>query len=137
MRTLEATELRLGNYVAVDNIKHHPLESRCTHEVLEIRKEDTTISLFSTGVTYGQFYKFLKPIILTEKWILKLGFIKDATLDGMYWHKEYERVYIHFVSCINIHLGNKGGSIKMVQYVHELQNVFYWIVESELNLIKQ
>jgi hypothetical protein len=132
MNYIQPNELRLGNYVIVENDLRE--ESNSIHEITEIRQLDCQVRQNELGNYYGQKYKFIKPVLITKELILKLGFIKDKTLDNMYWHPIYERVYLHWISCINIHLGNKSGSIKMVQFLHELQNVFYSNIEDELTL---
>ena len=152
---MKANELRLGNYFcpinrdAPHNIPHMPIES--------VIYKIWTIEPFKiTGCFYDQIYaqvkemtvfdiKDISPILLTEEWLLRFGFNK----------KEGEH---------NIGLPTGGGSelsiendnstaltrsqlcdgvftngfdyvyIKDCEYVHQLQNLYFALSGTELEL---
>lgn len=79
----------------------------------------------------------IKPIPLTEEWLLKFGWGKG----------EYDTEYVDNVSlkqeCLSYNVGAKmfcietNGDImeiKHIRYVHQLQNIFYCLTGQELEL---
>lgn len=136
------TELRLNNYVFgvfIEETDNADIEEKCICSVDVIDGVGCTeyniwaSSIEDKGKLIEEWERF-EPIPLTEKWLLDFGYIKDDTLYGMYWHNKYDRHYIHIVSPINIHWGNQKGSIKMFDYVHQLQNIFFIMIEEELTI---
>lgn len=75
-----------------------------------------------------------KPIPLTEEWLLKFGFEKQ-----MAWTY---RIHMFGDKWLVVYLGQKGWSINnknypdfmKLDYVHQLQNLFFAITGEELKL---
>lgn len=127
-------ELRLGNWVYI----------------LDIGKCAQIKSIDSEGVTHhvmwGHVYAdMIEPIPLTEEILLKCGFIKDN--NGNYWI-DLQTHYLELMSS-NVywypvyaqtpemsHQDEQRVSINRIQYVHELQNLFFAITGTELELKK-
>lgn len=110
---MKANELRIGNLI----------ESRTCHHVIV---NWGTLRAISNGErTY-------KPIPLTEEWLVKLKFNKDFT--G--WQNKGIRLY--FDDILNsIVLDTDGcdylNQVK-IQYVHQLQNLYFALTGEELTL---
>lgn len=74
--------------------------------------------------------KWVKPIPITEEWLLQFGFIEDRKWKnlwfkdglGLWWYSEHQSVMLH--KC-------KSDKIDY-RYVHQLQNLFYTITGEEL-----
>jgi len=112
---MKESELRIGNYVYMDN------------DVVQI-----------TGIVKGGFYfgekgfainllEWWKPIPLTEDWLIRLCFRSD--MPGYYYNNDSDMVisvegYVYF--------GSSELYIREVNYVHELQNLFYAINSVDL-----
>ena len=71
-----------------------------------------------------------KPILLTDGWLLRFGFEKDAdnnfeTKDVLiqYWSHKNEFYYVT----------NHGLLCKRINYIHELQNLYFALTGEELN----
>jgi hypothetical protein len=120
---ISAPELRIGDFVYVDNS-----QQICT--ITEI-KEKTVRVLYlrsDTGKNHNSIIEIvrIKPIPLTEEWLLKFGFEK---YDDMILYWELDDVTIW---------EEKGKyqffSDKNIKYVHQLQNLYFALTEKELEL---
>ncbi|MCT4151294.1 hypothetical protein HZP59_08615 [Elizabethkingia anophelis] len=69
----------------------------------------------------------VEPIILTEEWLLKFGFVLKSDVDGEYYDKNGVRVLILRSDAIHFFFGNPNTNEK---FVHELQN-FYFVSTGE------
>jgi hypothetical protein len=103
---MKANELRIGNYI---------LSS--TGEVIKclMIRQNSDISN-------------LKPIPLTEEWLLKFGF-EVYEFD----HKSNQYGYKNRLIVIRDGLFVEYGSNVKIQYVHQLQNLIYALTGEELN----
>ncbi len=77
-------------------------------------------------------YFEMKPIPLTEEWLLKFGF--ERRHDQKYYHLKFDRTWVSLDSILVKWYGNALGGIMMLDYVHQLQNIFYAINSEELEL---
>jgi len=113
---MKASELRIGNYVYFED---------------ELLKFDFEM---------GWNFDYIKPIPLTEEWLLKFGFKKD--LDGsfvfgllsMFKDKRLKQnVYIYTESTQSLSDGQWVviNDLKL-QYVHQLQNLYFALTNEEL-----
>lgn len=136
-----ASQLRIGNLVIVDNEKYHPKLKDVVLEITEINESMGFDFKNSHGIglkhinqkpytyyeRYSQLIAFIKPIPLTEEWLLKFGFVKYGTL-----HDSYKlNPFIVELGILGNHytfrkIMNKDESIllKEMKYVHELQNIY-------------
>lgn len=136
---MNALELRLGNYVNIDNPKSHPQIKGVPVQVLEIKSKGNPLneilfpkSLGSISMIYGdeqfnQFDEFVKPIPLTEKWLKDFGLDKG-------WIPEFNKGINVTVFQNGVSYSLKRGTIK-IEYVHQLQNFWYANTQEELKLI--
>ena len=124
---MKANDLRIGNYVKTKFSKQRgkPIQINAIKSNLK-------------GVYYGEEMpgelevwadiKWLKPIPLTEEWLLKFGFKKHKTDDR----------YITFAKAnININDGivNLVGYpnfLNHIKHVHQLQNLYHALTGKEL-----
>ena len=135
---MTASELRLGNLVKVGkNALHSDGGSKEIYEISELKKDVVHFK----GFHAGEFYKDIEPIPLTEEWLLKFGFR---------YITEYSERYDGFAYVLDlgfIIIGNgvMGGDIiifnserkstgKTIEYVHQLQNLFFALTGEELKL---
>jgi hypothetical protein len=115
---MEAKELMIGNYVLQDNE-------------------------FIKGITSNSIHKFdlgfikLEPILITEEWLFKFGF-KDRS--GTLKNKMSYGIEIGKMEIAWYRQDNKtrfqtienGFILKYVNYVHELQNLYFSLTGEEL-----
>jgi len=131
---MEAKELRIGNYVIVDNPKHHPSLKKEVSVITSVSEESVGIQCDVELHYYdiGQRLVFIKPIPLTEEWLIKFGFVYDENT-GFFRSVVFGRIYIDngrhtFCFC------NKNGILKVVEYVHQLQNLYFALTGEELEI---
>jgi hypothetical protein len=108
---MKATELRIGNLVWEDYGGEY--------EVLMI--SPNYVDLVKPFLSLSGRYDInsLKPIPLTEEWLLKLGFVWVEDIKIL---KGYLDDYID------------GNSNTQLKYVHQLQNLYFALTGEELTL---
>lgn len=115
---MKVTELRIGNYVEVNNYKTIQLEN-----------------VHNKGCTIGDeqyLISMLRPIPLDDEWLIKFGF-EGALLDYSFGKlnvclKDPRGVYKRGRTYYN----NWSILEKQPEYVHELQNLFFVLTGEEL-----
>ena len=129
---MKITDLRIGNWI---NIRNH----------------DAKIgpAFFTDFDNYdfendGIFKPEIQPILLTEEWLLKFGFKKGKVLTNIYYSLNIDASYgasiVAFIENekkLEIYLSDcDGGHIgKKLEYVHELQNLYFALTGEELEVI--
>ena len=108
---MKPNELRIGNYV-YNNL-----------EIIKLHKKDL-IYLFTSDNMH-----FANPIPLTEEWLLKFRFRTEESscfeLDNIQINTSRELVWINIKRKYNIEIG-------MPNYVHQLQNLYFALTNTEL-----
>lgn len=153
---MKAEDLKIGNFVTVDNEKHHPKLKDVPLKVTHINscmgiEEEERVSTYAIGLEliskepntfyedYSQFIKFVFPILLTEEWLLKFGFLKmPYRMSGSdVWQREKYRILISFSEkyCLCIEgISPATYMIAEFEYVHQLQNLYSALTQTELTL---
>ena len=143
---MKTIELRIGNFVTVDNPKYHPqlkgvllrvtgLHERSINGAIEtsVNLEHSVKSMVEYQ-TYSLFIEYIKPIPLTEKWLLDFGF----KVKGDFYDKGQLSILL-----ANLKDNHPNGrvyynSLAIVQsqpkYVHQLQNLYFALTQKELIL---
>ena len=131
---MEASELRIGNYVEC--------EERCGDTVYPLTSiyNDNTICFDQAYHKSTELYK-AKPISLTEEWLLKFGFRKDVDLgektNYYYLNNRDDSFYVDFDlgGYDEWHIGASNyGYIRGIEYVHQLQNLYFALTGEELKI---
>ena len=143
MNTIQATELRIGNWVYDDD----GIESRVIgfqpfgHSVRcdEAEGCDVLIDLFPQdgSIRYGLICESsaIKPIPLNEDWLVRFGFeLVEKQYDAQEFNV-YKNSYFTWNSnhgwwFCNINIENKAK----IKYVHQLQNLYFALTGIELTL---
>ena len=81
----------------------------------------------------------LKPILITEEWLLKAGFEKDDSGVDMFdqdyceWYqKEFPIIGLICQSSDKSYIFDENTDTLRLKYVHELQNLYFALTGSEL-----
>jgi hypothetical protein len=140
-----AKEFRIGNLVNVCNLSHNDLKDIPLEITgVKLRNEplfpDCKSAMSFIHPRYeweiSQFDKFIKPIQLTEEWLLKFGFLRH--------HLDYSNgvIYIKNVPGTNefewgVFPNELGSGIQVknrikLKYVHQLQNLHFALTGKEL-----
>ena len=119
---MKTTELRLGNYIATEYL------NKSTFKVISIHSDRIYFESVRENFKSDTIQNYIKPIPLTEEWLLRLGFESTNT---------------YYFSKCNLHLqGDIRGfhlvisridGIK-VKYVHQLQNLYFALTGEELTI---
>src|SRR5687768_10726309 len=133
---MKASELRIGNYVTIENrtgwpdMKGIPLQvtevSARVDEDFPTSTASVTLSGYGVKTQFSQFDEFLCPIPLTSEWLEKLGFDIDS-------HYQYLPCFSKGNVCIwcdedrwfkadQERYTSEGIEIK---HVHQLQNLYF------------
>ena len=121
---MTANELRIGNWVFDDSYGLHGSP-----------KNIQVMGSFFNGMDVDSVvYGNIKPIPLTEEWLIKFGFgNKSNSSQGSAMHKR--GVYLGLLSdgyCFNAESStNKSCTLK---HVHQLQNLYFALTGKELTI---
>jgi hypothetical protein len=138
---MKANELRIGNYVVIDGI------TTLSITVLGVLNDKIYYSPINNDEFDKDFYSlmsYVKPIPLTEEWLLKFGFekyIKETDYDSIYELKNinipksgYFEFSVGFIENeINIFLYS-GECLRHIKYIHQLQNLYFALTGEELTI---
>jgi len=105
---MEAKKFRIGNFVNIN---------------------DKTIKLTPKYFKSLDMFKDVKPLLLSEEWLIDFGFKNTNTTEYPNYTKE---VYKCLWRNGRTNICNNHGFIKDLKYVHQLQNLFFAIEEREL-----
>jgi len=139
---MKVNELRIGNLLYTNN-EHRKDDLGKVVCVVAIDSERSykdkseTVTIYNIDDkwkdTFGQWIDFLKPIPLTEKWLLKFGFISNG------WNYELGTFKLHaqrkneLGEFINNEFSVKDIIISFnINYIHQLQNLYFALTNKEL-----
>ncbi len=109
---MEAKELRIGNWV------YNPVQN------IDFQVSGGVIATEEGRAKVIKNYLGFIPVTLTEEWLVKLGFVKDKTGDEHY--KDDFIIYLPYF------FQYKDCVLKEIKYVHQLQNLYYALTQTEL-----
>lgn len=131
---MRQTELRLGNYVEIGiNEKlesvFSTIEELSNNTNVVLTKDKNILRVFPIDV--------IKPIEITEEWLVKLGF--EKALYEKNFPLYYDRNNTGHFDAISVSVYDNFSRVKIVdktvrtvKYVHELQNLYFAITQTEL-----
>jgi len=126
MQSVLKNQVRIGNLVDFDG----RIET-----VYAIRNSGTDFYRGKTknGVMMQSYvWEAIKPIPLTEEWLLKFGFDKDV--DDFYLDINTV-LFVSYNDDEFVHLkSNHLETIASIKYVHQLQNLYFALTGSELTV---
>lgn len=121
---INAKELRIGNLIGFGEkyFQVHEIQEKCFYVLGE------------KGVELKNTVAELRPIPLTEKWLVKFGFEKTNESEEVEWyrlnnfeiaiHEEDNQVYFVFQHMV----------LRFIKSVHQLQNLYFSLTGSELTV---
>lgn len=114
---MNASELRIGNLFLEKN-------SKTEIKVLQLSENEIVFE----GDFKGQWQA--EPIPLTEDWLLRFGF--KHTGNGFYINIK-SKIDLCNIGDKYFNLGFKNISIGNIKYVHQLQNLYFALTNTELS----
>ena len=131
---MKTKDLRLGNLVykdgeiyRIESLGYHKSESPWKNLVHSASGDDDNICEY-------------EPIPLTEEWLLKFGFKKYNDSKRYYLEHQDKRFdysirYLHRKYICFAYCGSAGCKLKPnIQYVHQLQNLYFVLTGDELEI---
>jgi hypothetical protein len=109
---MKASELRIGNYVL---------------------RTDGSLALIETGSDITSFWN---PVVLTEEWLLKLGFKDDEphSFINLDEHGVMSIQFDQYRKIISLFSAGAHYYLPEIKYVHQLQNLYYSLTGTELTI---
>ena len=148
---IKANELRIGNYVTIDNTQSHPHMKDVIVKVTSINEmvgnnyfPDSTHSIsvidekkYRSG--YSQANEFISPIPLSEDILLRLGYnIIHNSSAGNAWGFVINGVFSSDLKIIQWKTTEKAGKFYRgeleLKGLHHLQNIHHALTGTELTL---
>lgn len=127
---MKQTDFRLGNLIMYDRVVNKIASLNTSFDTLDI--ETPQGNIIHTRL------EFIKPIELTEEWVKKLGFVYEGGLgyrstdNTAYWHFSLGN---NFIPKIWYRNAITSDNYKGCQFVHELQNLYYFMFRDELKIV--
>ena len=127
---MDAKELRLGNWVKGEGVQY-----QITY--LDTHLKGTIIGGRNEGYSFTKpNIDEIKPVPLTEGWLLNFGFISDGEKIPSF-NFEIEDGAILSVDINGVWMVGYsyewGSTTKRIKHVHQLQNLYFALTEKELN----
>lgn len=133
---IEPNELRIGNFLC------DAKERFCIVEKIELRKKDyEEDQLFRAPAFKGGITSLPnKPIIITESWLVDLGFEDQGDEHTSRWCHVDEDLFGFEENVLDMsngqwaHFWDGSFTNSPCRYVHQLQNLFFALTGKELKL---
>lgn len=127
---IDVKELKIGNYIDY-SLSNLPQRIKS----IIFSSEGYVVNFLDSD--FANSVEKIKPIPITEEWLLKFGFISNPYQD------RYELVNIYFQGCkLCFECDKTKGFTELwisefpnIKYVHQLQNLFHIVTGSELQLV--
>ena len=133
---MRAEELRIGNLIEHNYFSSPPVT------ITGLKKDKGTDLVYISDPTFNTInIEQVKPIPLTEEWLVKFGFkftdefdfnLKGLSLDGGVCHFSFDmfRGLYNIENCDFVELPT------FVKHVHQLQNLYFALTGEELTIKK-
>ena len=120
---INAKELRIGNLIGFGEkyFQVHEIQEKCFYVLGE------------KGIELKNTVAELKPIQLTEEWLQKLGF-KQNKFDKVFEVENCQIEIYFFDNDIKCTVCVDSVINKKIEYVHQLQNLYFALTGSELTV---
>jgi hypothetical protein len=139
---MKANELRIGNYIADRGNKEWQIDHWESINKLSAKSNATMcMGILMETHPMTEYVDYIKPIPLTEEWLLKFGFTHQyKTKKGQDFfdrsiNSEFQ-LYVNLndsrVSINKKYVGNVYS--KKIQYLHQLQNLYFALTGEELTI---
>ena len=127
---MKTTELRIGNFISRNDLGD---DSERIEIIIELGKMALTTGPINVMCEYDE----IKPIPLTEEWLVKFGWGKGE-FDSEYIDnvslKQEVLVYNVNAKMLCIETNRDIMEISHILYVHQLQNLFFALTGEELTI---
>lgn len=143
---IKPEELRIGNWVGINNPKSWPEVKGQPLLVTEIGlikahdfpKSTGAVSLedANRNETYSQFNEFIEPIPLTDEWLIKFGFEENGLdkKENKKYRLTWEEGVFDIYRISSFYLDDGKHYEPKIEFIHQLQNLYFALTGTELTL---
>ena len=119
-------ELRIGNLI-------YSKETSSIQKITGLSDENPFIDSITFDYTN---YDEIEPIPITQEWLVKLGFTIEKKPNGdiLYSYKEYRYSLIKKENYDGYLFCDDGNVLRDLEFIHELQNIYFALIVIELKL---
>lgn len=145
---MKANELRIGNFVTVNNPEFRPdlkdiaFEVKAIHESFSRNSYEYGVGLKHINMISNKYYeypsqliRYINPIKLTEDWLLKFGFESDQDENEETYANKVEpllRIAFNDFTEEPYHIWDSANTGSPCKYIHQLQNLYFALIGKEL-----
>jgi hypothetical protein len=124
---MKASELRIGNlingYSSIRGLNPFPIKAGNISQL-----QDEINGFFNKDCP--RMIDNIRPITITEEWLVKLGFVKSP---AFYAIDLYGGYILYLDNKIYLSYGDHGNNeVGYIKYVHQLQNLYFALTGEEL-----
>ncbi|MCY1662563.1 hypothetical protein [Chryseobacterium sp. SL1] len=124
-------DLRIGNYIQIE---------RFVHNVIEIHGDGYVITNYNVGANNKLAISIIKPIVITVNWLnkfsLPINFENEHYTIYDFGDTEFQLIHDYAKGLDKFNIAFEGNEIKTVHYVHQLQNLYYFLCNIDLMAIE-
>lgn len=143
---MKVEELRIGNWIIAIS------DNRSERQICMIGVSGH-VGLMREGTTTGDgtYIENIQPIVLTEEWLLKFGFVLNTNwnMPGLSFYEAFHNLGLYYLIKSKSPLGRiiyrlgypdkesktyRSPMSKGIEYVHELQNLYFSLTGEELKI---
>lgn len=97
-------------------------------------KSQSNITITESNIRDTQNFE---PIPITSEWLEEIGFSKQLRNKTSYPIKVTNKVEFKLDSCDNYHWETSVNRFPKVKYIHQLQNIYFTLTETEILWAKE
>jgi|GEM_PF-6864499 len=129
---MEVTEVRIGNYVLGQD-GSFPVHLVIGIDHSKIKTQPLNLISWQSieSVSYLDGQSTARPIVITDDWLIKLGFKSNSESDR-FWYPEKNFWVTSFKGRYSAHL--QHDKINDIQFINQLQNLFFTVTSEELTI---
>ena len=121
---LKESDLRIGNFIKVISSK------KTFDSFITQAKGYDIVRIEEKSFNHWNY----EPIILDEEWLLKLGFSEIGGCNEKDFTNGDYNIFINSIGEVNFWFFREGDWYQKLDYVHQLQNLYFALTGSELTV---
>ena len=121
---LKENDLRIGNFIKVIS------STKTFDSFITQAKGYDIVRIEEKSFTYWNY----EPVILTEEWLLKFGFEKTIGSNESNFTNGVYNLFANSLGEVNFYFFKEGDWYQKIDYVHQLQNLYFALTGSELTV---
>ena len=121
---LKESDLRIGNFIKVIS------STKTFDPFITQAKGCDIVRIEEKSFNYWNY----EPVVLNEDWLLKFGFKKTIGTSECNFTNGSYNIFINSLGEVNFYFFKESDWYQKLNYVHELQNLYFSLTGSELTV---